>query len=92
MQAERSGLAAKLVILVLLIAVSLALLTIQGKLEQAQRELDAMTRLVQAQTEINADLTEDIANSGGADSIFDIARERLGLVEPDEKVFVDVNH
>ena len=47
---------------------------------------------MRAQTEINAGLAEDIANSGDAGRIEDIAREKLDLVEPDERVFVDANH
>ena len=82
----------KVVILMLMIAVVLALLSERGKLQAAQKELDAATRQVQAQSDINAGLTEDIANSAGGGNLFDIARERLGLVEPDEKVFVDANH
>ncbi len=92
MRTEKAGLVTKAVILSLLVAMSLALLSVRGKLTEAQTELDAVTRQVQAQSEINAALTESIENSGAAGSISDIARERLGLVEPDERVFVDTNH
>ena len=92
MKTKKAGVTTKVVILVLTIAVVLALLTVHGKLEAAQSQLDAVTRQVQAQTEINAGLAEDIANSGDADRISEIAREKLDLVEPDEKVFVDANH
>ena len=92
MKTKKAGLATKLVILVLLIAVALALLSVRGKLQTAQDELDAVAKQVQVQTEINAGLSEDIANSDDADSIAEIAREKLDLVEPDERVFVDTNH
>lgn len=92
MRTKKAGLATKMVILVLLIAVALALLSVRGKLQQAQEQLDTVTRQVQAQIEINAGLAEDIANSGSAESVAGIAREKLDLVEPDEKVFVDANH
>lgn len=90
MRTERAGLTIKLVILCLLIALSLALISMRGKLEAAKELRDATARQIQAQREINADLE----NSGGeeSDSIFDIAREKLGLVEPGERVFVDANH
>ena len=74
------------------IAVALALLSVRGQLQTAQEQLDEVTRQVRAQTEINAGLAEDIANSGDAGRIEDIAREKLDLVEPDERVFVDANH
>lgn len=91
-QLKKAGLATKLLILVLMVAMTLALLSLQGKLEQAQKDLDALNRQVQAQTEINAGLADEIANGGGDENIYSIARERLGLVEPGEKVFVDANH
>lgn len=92
MRTEKAGLAVKLVILILMIAVLLALLSVRSQLEQARRDRDLISRQVQAQLEINASLTEDIADDGGSGSIYDIARERLGLIEPGEKVFVDANH
>lgn len=92
MKAGKAGLATKLVILTLLVAVSLALISVRGRLQAAQEELNQVTRQVQAQIEINASLAEDIANSGAAGNAADIARAKLGLVEPDERVFVDTNH
>ncbi len=92
MRTEKAGLAVKLVILILMIAVLLALLSVRSQLEQARKDRDLISRQVQAQMEINASLTEDIADNGGSRSIYDIARERLGLIEPGEKVFVDANH
>lgn len=92
MKTEQAGLAVKLVILILLIALSLALISVRGKLEEAKELRANVARQVQAQREINTGLSEDIAASGGSESIFDIAREKLGLVEPGERVFVDANH
>ena len=92
MKTKKAGITTKIVILVLTIAVVLALLSIQGQLEEARSQLDAVTRQVQAQTEINAGLAEDIAHSGDTDRLAEIAREKLDLVQPDEKVFVDANH
>lgn len=90
MRTERAGLTIKLVILFLLIALSLALISMRGKLEAAKELRDATARQIQAQREINADLENN--DGEGSDSIFDIAREKLGLVEPGERVFVDANH
>ena len=41
------------------------------------------------QQEANAALADDIAHSGEAEYLADIARSRLGLLEPDEIEFVD---
>lgn len=92
MKTERAGLTVKLVILFLLIALTLSLISVRGKLEEARQLRDATARQVQAQREINAGLAEDIAAGSGSESLFNIAREKLGLVEPGERVFVDANH
>lgn len=88
----KTGLAAKLTIIILLAAVLLALFSMWGKLETAKAERDRTAKQVQAQIEINAGLAEEAKNGGDEDSIARIAREKLGLVEPNEQVFVDANH
>lgn len=92
MQIKKAGLATKLIILILLLAVSLALLSVRSQLQDAQNELAALTQEVRAQTVINAGLLEDIANSGDPDKIADIAREKLDLVAPGERVFAGANN
>ena len=91
MRTKKAGLATKLVILTMLVAVTLALLSVRAQLETAQSELDALSEQVHSQTEINAGLAEDIANSGDPDKIADIAREKLDLIEPGERVFANAN-
>lgn len=92
MRTKKAGLATKLVILTMLVAVTLALLSVRTRLQTAQSELDALSEQVRSQTEINAGLEEDIANSGDPDKIADIAREKLDLIEPGERVFANANN
>ena len=92
MRTKKAGLATKLVILTMLVAVTLALLSVRTRLQTAQSELDALSEQVRSQTEINAGLAEDIANSGDPDKIADIAREKLDLIEPGERVFANANN
>ena len=40
-----------------------------------------------AQKQVNADLADAVANSGDPERQADIARDKLGLVEPGEYVF-----
>lgn len=89
---KKASMATKLIILILLLAVSLALLSVRSQLQSAQTELTLLTQQVRAQTEINAGLAEDIANSGDPDKIADIAREKLDLVLPGERVFAGTNN
>ena len=92
MRTKKAGIATKLVILILLLAVVLALLSVRTQMQTAQEKLDALEQQVYSQTEINAGLEEDIANSSDPAKIADIAREKLGLVAPGERVFANANN
>ena len=89
MKVKRAGMATQLLVLVLLAALAVALLSTQAKLSAAQSERDELARQVEAQREANAELADDIAHSDDPDYLADIARSKLGLLEPDEIVFVD---
>ena len=89
MKVKRAGMATKLLVLVLLAALAVALLSTRAKLSAAQSERDELVRQVEAQREANAELADDIAHSGDPDYLADIARSKLGLLEPDEIEFVD---
>lgn len=89
MKVKRAGMATKLLVLVLLAVLAAALLSTQAKLNAAQADRDELARQVQAQREANAALADDIAHSGDPEYLADIARSKLGLLEPDEIEFVD---
>ena len=91
MKTKRAGIGTKFVILVLLVASITALLSVNGQLETARAERDALSRAVQDQREVNAALAADIANSGDPEQIAAIAREKLDLVAQDEIVFIDTS-
>ena len=90
MKLKRAGIGTKFVILVLLVASVTALLTLNGRLEQAKLERDT-SQEVQDQEENNAALADDIENCDDPDRIAAIAREKLGLVGQDEIVFIDTS-
>lgn len=89
MKLKRAGMATKLLVLVLLAVVSVALLSTKAKLSAAQTDRDALIRQVQQQQEANAALQDGIDHSDDPEYLADIARSRLGLVEPGEIEFVD---
>lgn len=89
MKVKRAGIATKLLVLVLLAVLAAALLSTQASLNAAKSDRDALARQVEEQREANAALADDIAHSGDPDHLADIARSRLGLLEPDEIEFVD---
>lgn len=88
---KKAGLLTKIVVLALLIYMATSLLNLQSRIRQTQAQRDSLSRQVAEQTRINADLAEDVANPGDPDRIADIARDRLGLVVPGEKVLIITN-
>lgn len=92
MKVKRAGIATKLLVLVLLAAAVTGLLSIRGRLSEAEEQRDRLQAQVQAQTETNAALADAIAHSGDLEYIANIARSKLGLLEPDEIRFVDTSN
>lgn len=88
MQMKKAGFLTKIVVLALLIAASVALLRMRGQITQAQGERAELAARVADQTQVNADLKDAVDNSGDAGRQADIARDKLGLVEPGEKVII----
>lgn len=88
---KKAGLLTKVVVLALLIYMATALLNLQGQIQEAQAQRDTLSQQVAEQTQINAELAEDVANPDDPDRIADIARDKLGLVVPGEKVFIITN-
>lgn len=85
---KKAGLLTKIVVLVLLVYMATSLLNLQSRIQQMRTLRDSLSRQVVEQTQINADLAEDVANPGDPDRIADIARERLGLAELGEKILI----
>lgn len=92
MRLKRAGIGTKFVVLVLLVAAVTALLSMRGQLKEVQAQRDELSRQVQEQQETNAALADDIANSGDPEYLENIARSKLGLLEPDEICFVDTSN
>ena len=86
MRIKKAGLLTKVVVLALLAATAIGLLNVRNQILQAQAEKEALERQVAQQAQTNADLADAVENSGDPDRQADIAREKLGLVQPREQV------
>lgn len=91
MKTKKAGILTKLVVLALLIATATALLNLRGQILTAQTDLEAAKAQVAAQTQVNADLADAVENKDDPERQADIARSKLGLVEPGEQVFYFTN-
>ena len=92
MKLPRSGIVSKLILFALIVYAGLNLISLRGKIETAQEELDDVRRLVAAKELSNAELEYEIEHYNEPEVISDIARSDLGLVLPGEIVFYDGGH
>jgi len=89
---KRAGIGTKILVLVLLVAAVTALLSMRTQLKTAQARRDLLSQQVQAQLEANAALSDGIARSDDLEYLANIARDKLGLLLPDEIRFVDTSN
>lgn len=92
MKFKRSGFLSKIVVVCLLVFVALTLLSVQSQIQEAQEELEVYQAAVDEQRETNAALEDNIANSDDPDTVLDVAKDKLGLVEPGEVIFYDTTN
>lgn len=85
---KKAGLLTKVVVLALLAYMATALLNLQGQIRTTRAEEESLSRQVAVQAQTNADLADAVANPNDPERIADIARDKLGLVAPGEKVFI----
>ena len=87
MQLKKASLLTKLVVLALLIAAATGLLNLRQQILAAQGDLAEAQAQVAEQKQINAELADAVENSDDPERQEDLARSKLGLVEPGEYIF-----
>lgn len=90
LKTKKAGLLTKIVVLALLIYLSITLLDLRSQIRTAEAERDARQQEVNAQIQANAALSGMLERSGDPEALEDLARDKLGLVKPGEKVFYDI--
>lgn len=92
MKTVKASFITKIVILIMIVYLSITLLNLRGDIQTAQATLDVVQSQAVAQTAENAALEEDIKNGDDPETILEIAKEKLGLVEPGEVIFYDTTN
>ena len=92
MRIKRAGLLTKIVIAGLLLYAVIALIGGQSKQARAEATRDQLASQVAGLTEENAGMRYDIDHSADESVIEGIARDKLGLVKPGEKIFYDTGN
>lgn len=91
MRFKRAGIIIIAIVLILVVFAGVRLSTIREQIAQASADKDALQQQADALTQENAELQYELDHRDDPALIEDIAREKLGLVKPGEKVFVDIN-
>ena len=82
--------ATKVMLILALVLSTGALITLRESTDAVKKENDALYAQAAALSESNEELREDIEKLGSVDSAMDIAREELGLVQPDVIIYEPV--
>ncbi len=92
MKFKRASFCIKIVILAMLVYGSISLISARERTAMAETDRAALQAQVDALLRENAELEYDIAHAGDPTVIAEIARNKLGLVMPGEKILYDVGN
>ena len=86
-RSKKIGLVVKIVLVILLVYLVLTLVNVRQQISDAHAAIDTLTQQVDEQTQANTELSNAIENRDDPSYVEDLARERLGLVAPHDRVF-----
>lgn len=89
---KKAGFLTKLLILVMIVYAVYNIIDVRANIAEAQQNLNTLTQQVEDATQANAQLDYEIEHKDDTETIEQIARAKLGLVKPGEKIFYDISH
>ena len=92
MKFKRASIFSKIVIVLLVVYACVSLIRTRTQITQARQEQVQVQQQVTDLTQENAEISYDIEHAGDDSTIESIARTKLGLVKPGEKIFYDVSN
>ena len=87
LRAKKVGLLVKIALLFLLAYLIITLVNVRQQIGDAHAAIETLTEQVNDQTQANTELSNAIENRNDPSYLEDVARERLGLVAPNDRVF-----
>ena len=90
MKFKKAGIITKLLIAVLAVYALYSIITIRADIADANEALSALSGDVEDAQQENARLEYEIEHSEDPETMEQIAREKLGLVKPGEKIFYEI--
>lgn len=91
MRVKRASLITKIVIIAIMLYAGVTLVSLKVQVANARAQRDELQNQVSSTTQTNTELKYAIDHSTDPETIEDIARNKLGLVKPGEKIFYDVS-
>ena len=91
MKFKKASIFTKLVIAALMVYAVISLFMVHRQTRQLQDRAATLQQQVSEMTQSNAELRYQIDHSEDDDMIESVAREKLGLVKPGEKIFYDTS-
>ena len=87
LQSKKTGILIRIVLLAILVYMVFLLVHVRQQITATQAEIRTLTEEVADQTQTNTELTNAIENRDDPSFLKDVARERLDLVTPYDRVF-----
>lgn len=91
MKFKRTSLITKIVILAVIVYAGITLVALKVQIADAHIKHDQLQTQVDTTLQNNTELQYEIDHSSDSGTIEDIARDKLGLVKPGEKIFYDIS-
>ncbi|MCD7861041.1 MAG: septum formation initiator family protein [Oscillospiraceae bacterium] len=91
MKLKRTSTIMKIVILAIIVYAVVTLVSLHGSIAEAETDQAALQAQVDAALQENAELEYDIEHADDPEVIAGVARSKLGLVLPGEKIYYDVS-
>ena len=92
MKLKRASIFTKIAILALIVYATVMLVNTRQQAMRAEADRAALQAQVDAMLRENAELQYDIEHADDPEIIAGIARSKLGLVKPGEKIFYDISN
>lgn len=84
---KKVGLLGRILLVLILAYMVYMLVSVRQEISAARTEVETLTEQVAEQEQYNTELSNAIENRDNPDFVEDIAREKLGLVSPSDRVF-----
>ena len=86
-RSKKVGLLGRVLLILLLAYMIYSLISVRQEISAAKAEVEILTEPLAEQEQYNTELSNAIENRDNPDFVEDIAREKLGLVSPHDRVF-----